>query len=69
MKDPQEIWTMMILSAFAKRQNMSLAAATRFLLQNRGVAYLADCYGTLHQLSNDDVVDELIEMTNDGGTQ
>ena len=63
MTDTQEIWTMMIISAFAKRQNMSLAAATRFLLQNCGISFLTDCYNTLHLLSNDDVTDELIQMT------
>ena len=69
MKDQQEIWTMMIISAFAKKQGLSVAAATKFLLQNGGIDYLADCYSTLHLLSHDDVVDELIQMTGCGSVR
>ena len=64
MIDKQEIWTTMIISAFAKKKQLSVSEATRFLLQNRGIAYLTECYSTLHLLSNDDVTDELIQITN-----
>jgi len=69
MRDKQEIWTMMIISAFAKKQGLSIAAATKFLLQNRGIDDLADCYSTLHLLSNDDVTEELIQMTENEGAR
>ena len=68
MKDKQEVWTMMIISAFAKKQGLSIAAAAKLLLQNGGIEYLTDCYSTLHLLSNDDVVDELIQLAEGGGT-
>ena len=55
---------MMIISVFAKKQNLSVAAATRFLLQHHGIDYLTDCYSTLHLLSNDDVTDELSQIVN-----
>ena len=60
---------MMIISAFAKKQGFSIAAATKLLLQNHGIDYLADCYSTLHLLSNDDVAEELIQMTQSEGVR
>jgi len=57
----------MILSSYAKRLGITISEAARRLLSDGGLGYLEDCYGALHTQSNDDVVDELIDMAA-GGT-
>lgn len=66
MKNAQEIWTAMILSAYAKKQNIALSMAAEQLLSDNRLRYLDDCYGVLHTQSTEDVVDELIDMAHTG---
>ena len=56
----------MIISAYAQKLGISLSEAAGKLLSDGGLSYLEDCYETLHTQSNDDVIDELIEMANMG---
>ena len=62
MVNQKEIWVAMILSVYAKRQGIPISEATGRLLADGGLSYLEDYYETLHTQSNDDVVDELIDM-------
>jgi len=52
----------MILSAYAKKQGILLSEAAGRLLSDGGMSYLEDCYEALHTQSNDDIVNELIDM-------
>ena len=54
----------MILSAYAKKREIALSKAVEYLLSDGGLNYLEDCYEALHTQSNDDVVNELIDMAN-----
>ena len=56
----------MILSDYARKRGMSISDAAGSLLSGGGLSYLEDCYETLHTLSNEDVVGELIDMANTG---
>jgi len=62
MKNKAEIWTAMILSAYARKLGIPISEATERLLSRGGLDYLEDCYEALHTQSNDDVVEELIDM-------
>jgi len=62
MKNQQEIWVAMILSEYAKKQGIFISEAAERLLSDGGLSYMEDCYEALHTLSNEDVVDELIDM-------
>jgi len=64
VKNKQEIWTAMILSAYAKKLGMAISEASERLLSDGGLSYLEDCYEALHTQSNEDVIDELIDMAN-----
>jgi len=64
MLNAQEIWTAMILSAYAKKLGITITEASGRLLTDGGLSYLEDCYETLHTQSNEDVIDELIDMAN-----
>ena len=52
----------MILSAYAKKLGVAMSEAADRLLSDGGMSYLEDCYEALHTQSNDDVVNDLIEM-------
>jgi len=67
MTGKQGIWTAMILSGYAKRLGITVSEAAGKLLSDGGLGYLEDCYGALHTQSNEDVIDELIDMAA-GGT-
>ena len=56
----------MILSGYAKKLGITISKAAERLLSDGGLSYLEDCYEVLHTQSNDDVIDELIDMTNMG---
>ena len=56
----------MILSSYAKKLGMAISEASQKLLSDGGLSYLEDCYEALHTQSNEDVVDELIDMANIG---
>ena len=56
----------MILSAYAKKLGIALSEAAERLLVDGGLSYLEDCYEALHTQSNEDVIDELIDMANVG---
>ncbi|MCL2832577.1 MAG: DUF3791 domain-containing protein [Treponema sp.] len=62
MINSKEIWTAMILSAYAKKQEISISKTAERLLSDGGLNYLDECYEALHTQSNEDVVNELIEM-------
>jgi len=62
MLNAQEIWTVMILSAYAKKFGIAISEASEHLLSDGGLNYLEDRYGALHTRSNDAVVDELIDI-------
>jgi Fe2+ or Zn2+ uptake regulation protein len=52
----------MIISAYAESEGLSLEDAYRRLDENDGIKYLADCYEALHQLANEEVVEDLQAM-------
>jgi len=64
MINKQEIWTAMILSSYAQKQGIPISEAAERLLSDGGLSYLEDCYEALHTQSNEDVVNELIDMAN-----
>ena len=64
MVNKKEIWAAMILNAYAKKLRIPISEATSRLLSDGGLNYLEDYYEALHTQSNDDVIDELIDMAN-----
>ena len=62
MKNKQEVWTAMIISGYSKKLGITISEAARRLLSNNGIDYLEEYYNTLHLLSNEDVICELIDM-------
>ena len=62
MRNKQEVWTAMVISVYAKRLGVPISEAAGRLLSDGGLSYLEDCYEALHTQSNEDVVDELIDM-------
>jgi len=64
MVNKKEIWVAMILSVYARKLGIPISEATRRLLSDGGLSYLEGYYEALHTQSNDDVVDELIDMAN-----
>jgi len=62
MKNQQEVWTAMIISGYSKKLGITLSEAAQQLLSAGGLDYLEECYNTLHLLSNDDVICELMDM-------
>ena len=62
MVNKQEIWVAMILSVYAKKLGIAMSEAAERLLSDGGMSYLEDCYEALHTQSNEDVVNDLIEM-------
>ena len=56
----------MIISGYAKKLGISLSEAAEKLLSDGGLSYLEDCYEALHTQSNDDVINELIDIANMG---
>ena len=62
MKNKQEMWTTMILSGYSKKLCMPISEAIRQLLSSDCINYLEEYYETLHLLSNEDVICELIDM-------
>jgi len=66
MKNKHEIWFAMILSGYAKKLGIPLSEAAGRLLDDGGLNYLEDCYEALHTQSNEDVINDLIDMVNAG---
>ncbi|MDR2728344.1 MAG: DUF3791 domain-containing protein [Chitinispirillales bacterium] len=66
MENKQEIWTAMILSGYAQKREITTSKAAELLLADGGLNYLEEHYNTLHTLSNEDVIGELIDMSNAG---
>jgi len=62
MKNQQEVWTAMIISGYSKKLGITLSEAAQQLLSANCLDYLEECYNTLHLLSNDDVICELVDM-------
>ena len=52
----------MIISGYAQKLEITLSEAAGRLLSDGGLSYLEDCYEALHTQSNDDVINELIDM-------
>ncbi|MCL2478013.1 MAG: DUF3791 domain-containing protein [Treponema sp.] len=65
MINSKEIWVAMILSVYAKKLEISISEAAGRLLTDGGLSYLDDCYEALHTQSNEDVVNDLVEMARD----
>ena len=63
MKNKQEMWVAMIMSGYSKKLNITISEASQQLLAGNCLDYLEEHYGTLHLLSNDDVISELMDMT------
>jgi len=62
MKNKQELWVSMILSGYSKKLGIAISEAAERLLSDGGLSYLEDCYEALHTQSNEDVINELIDM-------
>jgi len=62
MKNNQEVWTAMIISGYSKKLGITMSEATQRLLSANSLDYLEECYDTLHLLSNEDVICELMDM-------
>ena len=52
----------MILSGYSKKLGIAISEAAERLLSDGGLSYLEDCYEALHTQSNEDVINELIDM-------
>ena len=59
----------MILSSYAKKLEIAISEAAERLLSDGGMSYLEDCYEALHTQSNEDVINELIDMVNAGAVK
>ena len=59
----------MILSTYAKKLGIAITEASERLLSDGGLSYLEDCYEVLYTQSNEDVIDELIDMANAGAAK
>jgi len=53
----------MIMSGYSKKKGISIADTARILISAGCLNYLEEFYGTLHLLSNEDVISELADMT------
>ena len=52
----------MIISAYSKKMGITITEAARNLLSSGCIDYLDEYYQTLHLLSNDDVIGEMMDM-------
>ena len=59
----------MILSAYAKKLGITISEAIKRLLSDGGLNYLEDCYEALHTQSNEDVINDLIDMGKKGAAK
>ena len=62
MKNSQEVWTATIINAYSKKLGITISEAAQQLLSNDCLDYLEEYYKTLHLLSNEDVICELMDM-------
>lgn len=62
MINKQEFWTMMIVSGYAAKIGKPISETLDLLLKNGGIKYMDEFYNVLHLQSNDDVIDELIDI-------
>ena len=53
----------MIISGYSKKMGMPISEAARILLSAGCLNYLEEHYDALHLLSNEDVIDELANMS------
>jgi len=53
----------MIMSGYSKKLNITISEAVSALLSTGCINYLEDYYETLHLLSNEDVIYELLDMS------
>ena len=56
------MWVAMIISSYSRKLGITISEAARQLLSGNCFDYLEEYYGTLHLLSNEDVVYELMDM-------
>jgi hypothetical protein len=63
MKNKQEMWIAMIISAYSKKLDITISEGAMQLLSGDCFDYLENYYETLHLLSNEDVICELMDMT------
>ncbi|MDR2593208.1 MAG: DUF3791 domain-containing protein [Fibromonadaceae bacterium] len=62
MKNNQEVWVAMIISGYSKKLGIAISEAAQQLLDYDCLDYLEEYYETLHLLSNEDVICELMDM-------
>ena len=62
MKNKLEVWVAMIISGYSKKMGISISESARQLLAGGCLDYLEEYYETLHLLSNEDVVSELMDI-------
>jgi hypothetical protein len=62
MKNKQEMWVAMIISGYSKKLGITISEAAQQLLAYDCLNYLEEFYETLHLLSNEDVICELMDI-------
>ena len=59
----------MILNIIAKKYNLRIYEAYRYLIEFEGIKFLQEFYDVEHTLNTDDVVDDILAICkNNGGT-
>jgi len=69
MINKQETWFAMILSGYAKKLGIAISEAAERLMSDGGLNYMEDCYEALHTQSNEDVINELLDMAKTGAAK
>jgi RimJ/RimL family protein N-acetyltransferase len=62
MKNKQEVWVAMIISGYSKKLGITISEAAQQSLFYDCLNYLEEYYETLHLLSNEDVICELMAL-------
>lgn len=60
-------YTVACVSEFAKKQEMNIKEAFRYLFEHKGIAFIKDNYDIEHTLSFDDVISDLSEVCRQNG--
>ena len=63
MKNKREMWIAMIISGYSKKLDITISESAQRLLSSNCLDYLEEYYEPLHLLSNEDVISELMDMT------
>lgn len=60
-------YAVMLISAFARRFDLSLAESYRYLADHKGIELCEKCYGALHTLSLEDGIEALVKYCKKNG--